>query len=258
MLPCLPSARTAAWPTAARPTAALPTAARPTPARPTPARTATALPTADMYGHDMTRLPYLRYDDLDDRGREVWDGVTGSRGGEVVNAEGGLIGPFNAFVHAPGVGRHLSALGGRLRFKTSIERRLSELAIITVGAAWRAEFEWWAHAGTARKHGVSDAVVDAIGRGDEPPFEAEDERAIYEVARQLTSTGRLSQETHDAARRFLGDQGMVELVYLCGYYTLISFLLNAFAVPLPPEARLQWGSIASEEANQSSPRTGAE
>jgi 4-carboxymuconolactone decarboxylase len=189
-----------------------------------------------------SRLPYLRYDDLDARGREVWDGVTGSRGGELVNDEGGLIGPFNAFVHAPGVGRHLSGLGGRLRFRTSIPRRLSELAIITVSAAWKAEFEWWAHARMAREHGVTEAVVDAIGRGDDPSFDADDERAIYAVARQLTATGHLDQEAYDAAHRLLGDEGMVELVALCGYYTLISYLLNAFAVPLPGGAAPRWGS----------------
>ena len=187
-----------------------------------------------------SRLPYLRYDELDARGQEVWDGVAGSRGGELVNADGGLIGPFNAFVHAPGVGRHLSALGGRLRFRTSIDRRLSELAIITVGAAWKAEFEWWAHARIAREHGVSDAIVDAIGSGDDPPFAADDERVIYSVARELTGAGRLGQELYDAAQRLLGDEGMVELVALCGYYTLVSYLLNAFAVPLPPGAAPQW------------------
>jgi 4-carboxymuconolactone decarboxylase len=187
-----------------------------------------------------SRLPYLRYEDLDARGQEVWDGVTGSRGGEVVNADGGLIGPFNAFVHAPGVGKHLSALGGRLRFRTSIERRLLELAIITVGAAWKAEFEWWAHARMAREHGVSDAVVEAIGIGDDPPFTADDERVIYTVARQLTGTGRLGQDDYDAAQGLLGDAGMVELVSVCGYYTLISYLLNAFDVPLPPGERPQW------------------
>jgi 4-carboxymuconolactone decarboxylase len=189
----------------------------------------------------MTRLSYLRYNELGDDGMRVWDGVVGSRGGELVNAEGGLIGPFNAFVHAPGVGRHLSALGGRLRFKTSIPRRLSELAIITVGAAWKAEFEWWAHAQMAREHGVSGAVVDAIGRGEVPPFDADEERAIYAVARQLTETGHLDLQAYDAAHRLLGDEGMVELVALCGYYTLISYLLNAFAVPLPPEVVPQWG-----------------
>src|SRR6266568_4212605 len=164
---------------------------------------------ARYYCLAMTRLPYLRYDDLDEAGREVWESVTGSRGGDLVNDSGGLIGPFNAFVHAPGVGRHLSRLGGRLRFRTSIERRLSELAIITVAARWKAEFEWWAHARMAREHGVPGPAVEAIGRGDEPAFEA-------------------------------GDEGMVELVALCGYYTLISYLLNAFAVPLPPEVAAQW------------------
>ena len=193
----------------------------------------------------MTRLPYLRYDDLDSDGQQVWDGIVGSRGGELVNPEGGLIGPFNSFVHAPGVGRRLSSLGAMLRFKTSIDRRLTEIAIITVGARWKAEFEWWAHARMARERGVPDAVVDAIARGDEPAFEADDERTVYSVARQLANTGQLTQAAFDAGQRLLGDEGMVELVALCGYYTLISFLLNAFAVELPAGAAPRWAASAT-------------
>jgi len=87
---------------------------------------------------------------------------------------------------------------------------------------------------------VAEAVVDAIGRGEDPPFEADDERAVYTVARQLAHSGHLDQEAYEAAHRFLGDAGMVELVSLCGYYTLISFLLNGFAVPLPPGAAPMW------------------
>jgi len=188
------------------------------------------------------RLPYLRYDELAADGKLVWDDIAGTRGDRLVHEQGGLIGPFNAFVHAPGVGRHLSALGAAVRFGTSIERRLSELAIITVGARWRAEFEWWAHARMARRHGVSDAVVDAIARGDEPPFTADDERAVHAVATQLTRNGRVDQDVYDAARQLLGDAGLVELVTTCGYYTLISFVLNAFEVPLPPGAEPTWGA----------------
>jgi 4-carboxymuconolactone decarboxylase len=191
-----------------------------------------------------SRLPYLRYDELDPAGRAVWDAVAGSRGDDLVNAEGGLIGPFNAFVHAPGAGERLSALGQVLRFETSIERRLSEVAIITVGARWKAEFEWWAHASMARRHGVPDEVVDAIGRGEEPPFAADDERTVYQVARQLTGAGQVDSATYAAARGLLGDAGLVELVSLCGYYTLVSFLLNAFTVPLPPGAEPAWGGQA--------------
>ena len=194
----------------------------------------------------MSRLPYVRRDDLDPDRQAVWDSVVGSRGDQLINDQGGLAGPFNAFVQAPDVGRHLTALGRVLRFETSIERRLSEVAIITVGAAWKAEFEWWAHSQMARKHGVPDAVVDAIGRGEDPPFEAADERTVYAVARQLTGSGRVDQETYDAAQRLLGDAGVVELVSLCGYYTLISFLLNAFTVPLPPGAAPAWPAAPAQ------------
>jgi 4-carboxymuconolactone decarboxylase len=188
----------------------------------------------------MSRLPYLRHDDLSPEGQQLWDSIVGSIGAEMVDDRGGLAGPFNAFVHSPGLGRRLASLGKTLRFETSIERRLTEVAIITVGARWKAEFEWWAHARMAREHGVADAVVDAIGRGEDPEFEAADERAVYVAARQLAETGRLSQDAYDAVQQLLGDNGVVELVSLCGYYTLISFLLNAFAVPLPPGEEPSW------------------
>ena len=188
----------------------------------------------------MTRIPYVRREELGPEGQQLWDGLVGGLGERLVTAEGGLAGPFNAFVTAPGTGRRLSSLGVTLRFGTSIERRLTEVAILTIGARWQAEFEWSAHAPMAREHGVAGAVVDAIGRGDDPPFSADDERAVYEAARQLGRSGRLDQETYEAAHRYLGDAGMVELVSLCGYYTLISFLLNAFTVPLPPGAAPMW------------------
>jgi 4-carboxymuconolactone decarboxylase len=188
----------------------------------------------------MSRLPYLRRDDLDDAARAVWDAVVGTRGQQVVNDHGGLVGPFNALVHAPGVGSRLSELGARLRFETSIDRRLLELAIIVVGAHWKAEFEWWAHARMALEHGVSGDIVAAIGRGETPSLEAGDEATVYAFASQLVVSGHVDDATYEDALGLLGHQGLVELVSLCGYYTTISFILNAFGVPLPPGAAPQW------------------
>ncbi len=173
-------------------------------------------------------------------GQAVWDAIVGTRGASLVTDQGGLAGPFNAFVHAPDVGRGLTELGATLRFGTSIERRLTEVAIIAVGARWKAEFEWWAHARMARRSGVPDAVVDAIGQGEDPQFEAEDERIVHAVASELARTGQVRRDSYEAARELLGEKGMVELVSLCGYYTLISFLLNAFTVPIPPDVKPMW------------------
>jgi 4-carboxymuconolactone decarboxylase len=188
----------------------------------------------------MSKLPPLRRDELSPDGQELWDNIVEGRGKQFVTADGGLAGPFNAAVTAPEVGWRLVSLGQQLRFGTSIERRLSELAIITVGARWQAEFEWWAHATMAREHGVADAIIEAIGRGEDPPITADDERAIYTAADQLGRTGRLDDGAYAGAHLLLGDAGMVELVSLCGYYTLISFLLNAFEVSVPPGAKPMW------------------
>lgn len=196
----------------------------------------------------MSRLPPLRHDDLDPDRRQLWDSIVGTRDAGMTDADGGLSGPFNAFLHAPGLGQHLTSLGLALRYDTSIERRLTEVAILTVGARWQAEFEWWAHARMARRHGVADAVIEAIRRGEDPPFQAEDERAVHAAARQLAGRGRISQDAYDAAHQVLSDTGMVELVTLCGYYTLISYLLNGFDVPLPPGETPAWDATSSGPA----------
>src|SRR5258708_5027828 len=134
----------------------------------------------------------------------------------------------------------MSELGAALRFGTSLDRRLLELAIVTVGARWKAEFEWWAHAQMAREHGVPAAAIDAIGAGLPFEFDREDERIVHGPAGRLVADGSLDDATYAEAHGLLGDRGMVELVSLCGYYTMVSFALNAFGVPLPPGAELTW------------------
>jgi 4-carboxymuconolactone decarboxylase len=189
----------------------------------------------------MSRLPYLQKDDLDELGVQVWDALAATRGLGAVTPEGGLAGPFNAFVHAPEIGSRMSSLGFALRQKMSVPRRTIELVIITVGAHWKAEYEWWAHARMAREHGVSDAIIDAIRSGEDPPFDSEGDRAVYAMTRALLEHGQIDAATYTEAHAAVGDQGMAELITLAGYYTTISFLLNGFAVPLPPGIAPEWG-----------------
>ena len=104
----------------------------------------------------MSRIPYVRREELGPEGQQLWDGIVNTWGELAMTADGGLTGPFNAFVTAPDAGRRLSALGATLRSAPWIERRLSEVAIITIGARWQAEFEWWAHARMALAGGLRE------------------------------------------------------------------------------------------------------
>ncbi|MEO6652720.1 MAG: carboxymuconolactone decarboxylase family protein [Ilumatobacteraceae bacterium] len=188
------------------------------------------------------RLSLLDRDALSDEQGELWDGLTASRrpGLDLFDDDGHLVGPFNAWLHVPKIGRRLSSLGAHLRFETSIERRLSEIAICTVGAHWRSEFEFFAHAPMALEHGVDQSVIDALRAGSVPSFDRSDEETVYAVSTQLLNDRRVDTDTYRAAEGLLGEAGMVELVALIGYYCLISMLLNLFEVPLPGDAKPNW------------------
>lgn len=56
---------------------------------------------------------------------------------------------------------------------------------------------------------------------------------VYRVCTELFNTRRLSDETFTDAVSTLGDRGLVEVIAIIGYYTLIGITLNAFAVPVP-------------------------
>jgi len=188
----------------------------------------------------MSRLPSLHKDDLHDDALSIWERIARMQSLGVFTEDGGLAGPFNAFLYAPEIGSRLAELGTALLTKTSVPRRTMELMVITVGAHWKAEFEWYAHARMARDNGVDDRIISAIERGGDPPFDNDDDRVMYTLARQLVARGRVDDETYQAAERIVGHRGLVEAISLCGFYTLISFVLNGFDVSVPPGEAPVW------------------
>ena len=181
----------------------------------------------------MTRLPFISEDQLDEQQQKIWDGILSTRGRSGLNSEGGLIGPFNSMLYSPDVGARVSSLGAAVRFQTSLPANLLEIAIITVGAYWRSNFEFWAHARMALDAEVDQAVIDAIRDGEEPVFADHDEAAVHVMAKSLLTTGRCSDVEYAAVADSLGDVAVVELTTLIGYYCLISLTLNNFAIELP-------------------------
>jgi 4-carboxymuconolactone decarboxylase len=152
----------------------------------------------------------------------------------IAGRRGRFGGPFEILIRAPEICGLASTLGEHLRWGTSLPDRLSELAIIMTARFWRAQYEWFAHAPLAEKAGVPAAAIEAIRTGAAPQFAAADEALVHRVCSESFRTQRLSDATFDAAVAALGEQGLVELISIIGYYTLIGNTLNAFQVPLPP------------------------
>ena len=79
-------------------------------------------------------------------------------------------------------------------------------------------------------------MIDALKEDRDPPFEAEDEAVVYDVARKLNLDRRLSDELHARAVDVLGLEGLIDLVGVLGYYSLISMTLNAFEIEVPAKS----------------------
>ena len=155
------------------------------------------------------------------------DSIMASRGKVV------LGGPFAVYVRAPEYGDLAQRLGAHCRYRSGIEPRLSEFAILTVARLWRAQFEWYAHAPIAEKAGVGPQTIRDLRAGRVPKTAARDERALYDFITELYKRKRVAQKTYDRVHALLGETGMIEFTGILGYYALISITLNVFRMPLP-------------------------
>lgn len=172
------------------------------------------------------RHPLLDETALTSEQQNVYDAIAGGKRGLVQ-------GPLRVWLQSPKLADRAQALGEFCRYDTRLPPRLSELAILVTGAFWASGFEWAVHAPIAIQSGLSPKIVEDIRTGNKPNFQNKDEAVIYAYAHELHHAHRVSDETHRAAVELLGAEGVVELVGILGYYTLISMTINAFDVPLP-------------------------
>jgi len=102
----------------------------------------------------MPRIPLPGPEEMTPAQRRVHDAI-------ISGPRGTLIGPLRAAIHNPELAERWSALGEILRFRTSLPKRLSELAILVTGRRWTSQVEWWVHARAA-----ADAGLDARAARD--------------------------------------------------------------------------------------------
>jgi 4-carboxymuconolactone decarboxylase len=175
----------------------------------------------------MSRYREMSVGEMNPAQKEVHDEIVGGKRGR-------FGGPFQVLIRAPEACRHLSRLGEHLRWGSSLPPTLSELAICLTARHIRANYEWHAHAPLAREAGVPAAALEAIRTGSRPNFAAKDQALVYRLVTELIDTKRLSDASFDEAVGSLGEQGVVELGTIIGYYTAIGNALNVFQVGLPP------------------------
>ena len=172
------------------------------------------------------RLTQLAYADLPETVRPLADDI-------LKISSAALGGPYNALLRSPEMARRCFDHLDYLRFKTSVNKRLNEFAILIQARISNAQFEWWAHEPIARKAGLSDAVMRELQNCQRPQNMQADERLVYDYCVQLSLNHRVPDALWHEAVTQMGEQAVIDLTVLSGTYVMVSMLLNATQVGIP-------------------------
>jgi 4-carboxymuconolactone decarboxylase len=175
------------------------------------------------------RMPPIAPEKMDEAQKKAAaDIISGPRGH--------LVGPFIPLLRSPEFMSRLQKTGEYLRFNSALEPRLSELAVLITARHWAQDFEWHHHRPIAEKAGLKPAICDALAEGRRPAAMADDEAGVYDFLDELIRTRTVSDATWERAARLFGEKGIIDMIGLHGYYSLLAMILNASHAPLPDGA----------------------
>ena len=184
------------------------------------------------------RLHPLTPDQLSADLRPVHDeiaGLVGRSQGQVnmLDARGALLGPFPAMLHFPQFGIPALTFLRSLDNYATLPRAVREVAILTVGGAFGARFELYAHEIMAEAFGISPGVVATLATGGRPCDLSAEETIAHDIACALVNGHVVPASAYKQAVNLLGQDGVAELFFLIGGYCLIAVILNGFDMPAP-------------------------
>jgi len=177
------------------------------------------------------RMPQIALDKMTPDQRAVADAI-------MSGPRGGMRGPFNAWLRSPLLADRLQKVGEYVRFNTSLDKRLNEMAIIMTAQYWGSQYEWFAHAPLAIKAGLDAEIVAAIGAGNKPDKMKDDEAIVWEFATQLRRDHHVDDDIYARAVDKFGENGVMDLIAVSGYYDVVSMTLNVAHVAPPADAQL--------------------
>jgi 4-carboxymuconolactone decarboxylase len=176
------------------------------------------------------RMPPLEEAQMNDAQRKAAQAL-------IAGPRKGVFGPFIPLMRSPELMDRLQRVGEYLRFESSVPGRLNEFAMCVVARHWSNQFEWTVHYPLAMKAGVHQATLHAIAQGARPGAMAGDEALVHDFLTELLDNHGVCDATYAQARDALGEQGVVDLVALAGYFAALCMVMNVARTP-PPKAEV--------------------
>lgn len=162
--------------------------------------------------------------------REAFERAASARAHAEGRSELGQV--YVAMFNNARLAARVSALGEQLRFAGTLPDEIRELVILRFAARRRYGYEWSHHQRPARLAGIPVTVIDAVARGDVPADLPDASRAALEAVDAVAAGEALPIDVQERFIEWHGEAGMVELVVLCGHYSIMGYMVTAFDIEL--------------------------
>ena len=172
------------------------------------------------------RMPAIPADKLTDAQKKVSAEI-------IAGPRGALVGPFIPLLRSPDFMSRLQKVGEYLRYNTKLGANISEFAILIAARQWTQQFEWDSHEALALKAGVKPEIIAAVAEGRRPVGMTPDEETAHDFCIELHHNRCVSDAAYARVVGRFGEQGVIDLIGLCGYYTLLGMVMNVARTPLP-------------------------
>jgi alkylhydroperoxidase family enzyme len=200
---------------------------------------ALSVPSSSLHPHEETmRLPLIPPAELSAEQKNLYDSMrkgiaSNFNAFKVEREDGALMGPWNPWLHEPGIGKAIWDLTLAMTANAVLPDNVRQIAILVVGARYDAAYELYAHVAVAEKEGMSAERLSALVADLKPADLSKEENVAFDFSYALSRGGTLPEPLYRQAIATFGQHGTNELIYLVGLYALVSTTLNGFNVPVP-------------------------
>ena len=181
------------------------------------------------------RLPPMAEADMTDEQRQASEAFSAGRGYPP-------LGPFCVMLRSPEVMLRAKAMGDYLRYRNRLPKDVSEMVILQTARDWTQSFEWLHHARYAREAHLDEAIIAAIADGRRPAVMSLIQAAAYDFTAELQANKRVSDVTYARAVAAFGEPGVIDLIGVGGYYTMLAMMMNVARTQVGPgdEQLVRW------------------
>ena len=151
---------------------------------------------------------------------------------------GKVEGPYWPILRSPGFAECIQNVGAYFRYQCPLDRKINEMAALMAARSWSQQFVWDVHILQALEAGLSRDIATAIAEGRRPEGMARDEETLWDFVAELLANQGVSDPTYERTVSVFGENGVVDILGIVGYYTTLAMIMNVGRTALLDDRRL--------------------